>query len=652
MLTETELKTNTVIKDNAFLTTIADEIPSVDELSAEVLEEKAELEVKLKRLEMINKQLENKNKNFQEKKKELEEKAKELEAKKKELEQEVKSVKLQNKKQQVALSQQDALVQQQGPDGATYVLNKNSFLSVVGTPNPFRVLGAYPEIPESFYKPRYNITHFGLINEDDYCERVDMYNLLHPRNMFDEMNFFTDSSPLMTPRAKVMSKIGKIIMPHMLRSMPEPMYRSKLFQFNHKITSFYVNFDGFYRFHKIGQHFLCATQMFNHIPGHKSLVRKDEMINTLERYAKIFEGQPQCFNRSEVFPRAYRLHHKEECQEFFKLIRSRAYKESLATDPVQYLIKAGFGVHKSQGVFLLDEDKAKSLNLEYDYGKKCGTKRKSFLAQKYITNPLLLDKQNKFDFRIYMLIASTNPLIVYYHDGYMRVSLNSFDKSSKDRATHLTNTYLAEKKFAEARTENKTINGMTADELKDYHLWGMDDLLEYLLSTNKITDKNWLNNYLRPAFHKAIIHLVRMGSYTFLKESNVHELHGLDFMLDENLKLWFIECNPNPLLTGVKPELIVPMLKNMFTIQYSYYRSRMLRVLDLLYYLQQETLQQGTVDYAKWRAQYQAATRNRLEPRYKIKADNTWQLIMDENLLPSTAAYSDYVPQECIVDTN
>lgn len=441
-------------------------------------------------------------------------------------------------------------------------------------------------------------------------------------------------------------------MPQTYKAMPSMLYDHKLFPFNHKITSFFVNTDGFYRYHKMGQHFLCATQMYNHIPGHKSLVRKDEILNTLERYTKIFEGKPQCFNRNEIFPRSYRLHHKEECHAFFELINSQKYKQSLKAEPVQYLIKAGFGVHKSQGVFLLDDERANSLNDEYDFGSLCGKKTKSFLAQKYITNPLLLDRENKFDFRIYMLIASTNPLIVYYHDGYMRVSLNRFDKSSKDRATHLTNTYLAEQKFAEARKENKTINGMNADELKDYHLWGYEDLLEYLMSTKQVTDKNWLDNYLRPSFHKAIIHLVRMGSYTFWNQSNVHELHGLDFMLDEDLKLWFIECNPNPLLTGVKPELIIPMLRDMFAIQYAYYRSRMLRLLDVLYHMQQATQNGGDIDYSKWRANYQAATKNRLEPRYKIQASNSWELIMDENLLPSSDAYFGYIPQECVVDTN
>ena len=33
---------------------------------------------------------------------------------------------------------------------------------------------------------------------------------------------------------------------------------------------------------------------------------------------------------------------------------------------------------------------------------------------------------------MYMLIASVDPLIVYYHDGFLRVSLTVYDKNSND----------------------------------------------------------------------------------------------------------------------------------------------------------------------------------------------------------------------------
>jgi len=245
-----------------------------------------------------------------------------------------------------------------------------------------------------------------------------------------------------------------------------------------------------------------------------------------------------------------------------------------------------------------------------------------------------------------MLIASTNPLIVYYHDGYLRVSVNSFNKSSTERATHLTNTFLAEQVFAEVEKSNQTLNGMNADELKDYHLWDLEDLQNYLMETGKITDPNWLGNYLRPSFQKAYIHLIKISSEHFLQQSNVYELHGLDFMLDENLKLWFIESNPNPLLIGVKPELIARMLIDLFEIQYAYYRSRMQRVLKIVHEMQGKIVNREEVDVDKYREMYQEASKNRLEPGYHISATNTFLLTLDDSL-PGGEAYLGHLPAEC-----
>jgi len=79
---------------------------------------------------------------------------------------------------------------------------------------------------------------------------------------------------------------------------------------------------------------------------------------------------------------------------------------------------------------MFDEAKETEIRRIYQEGEKCGEVKKPLLAQYYIDNPLLLDKRNKFDFRIYMLVASVDPMIVYYHDGFLRVSLQSYDKNS------------------------------------------------------------------------------------------------------------------------------------------------------------------------------------------------------------------------------
>jgi len=518
--------------------------------------------------------------------------------------------------------------------------------------NPFFMLGAYPDITSKHVIPAYSVANYGIINDNDYCETADFHNIAHPENIFDTMNFMVDYG--MNGEEMVRHKFVKLYvndtMPEITNLMPMTIFNDRKYHLSPLINNFFTKRADIANFHKVGTHFACATQMMNHIPGHDAIWRKDYVVDSVNDYLEKFKSRPQCFNKETYFPFAYRFYNKDECVEFFDLINSDAYKESLKEEPMQFVIKIGFGAHRAKGVFLLDDNQTETLNTEYDYGKKCGTIKKSLVAQKYIANPLLLDLENKFDFRIYMLIASTNPLIVYYHDGFLRVSVTPYDKFSTDRSVHLTNTFVNKVKFKEAKDENKTINGMTEQELRDYHIWELERLQEYLYSSGKTDDPNWLDNYLRPAFKKAFIHMSRMGKDAFWNQSNVYEFFGLDFMLDEELNLWFIECNASPQFVETNPRslgFLTTMLKDMFEIQYAYYRSRMSRVLPIIERMQKELEKKEEVDINKYKAEFQIANKNYLEPQYQISQNNTFSLILDENL-PAEKAYFGFVAPECV----
>ena len=138
-----------------------------------------------------------------------------------------------------------------------------------------------------------------------------------------------------------------------------------------------------------------------------------------------------------------------------------------------------------------------------------------------------------------------------------------------------------------------------------------------------------------------------MSGHSFWKQSNVYALHGVDFMLDDQMNLWFIESNPSPLLTGTtKAYIYYDVLTSMFDIQFKYYRSRMKRVLDVINRMQLEVASNKPVDYSKWRLEYQEASKNRLEPEYSLNKNNTYTLVMDENL-PGEKAYFGHISAEC-----
>jgi len=181
-------------------------------------------------------------------------------------------------------------------------------------------------------------------------------------------------------------------------------------------------------------------------------------------------------------------------------------------------------------------------------------------------------------------------------------------------------------------------------------MWTFDRLNRYLYDSGKVKNKNWADNYLRKEFYKAFIHTARMSHHAFWQESNVYEMFGLDFMLDDKLNLWFIECNSSPQLIGtneLKTNFLVKMLNSLFEIQHGLYRSRMKRVLALIKRIQEESLGNGRIEYELYRNEYKDAVRNRFEEEYQPSEDNSFKLILDENL-SGPDRYFGHLADDCV----
>ena len=54
----------------------------------------------------------------------------------------------------------------------------------------------------------------------------------------------------------------------------------------------------------------------------------------------------------------------------------------------------------------------------------------SKVIQRYITNPLLVHGR-KVDLRAYLLVASTDPYIVLFRPGYVRLAMDQYDVKGK-----------------------------------------------------------------------------------------------------------------------------------------------------------------------------------------------------------------------------
>jgi hypothetical protein len=407
-------------------------------------------------------------------------------------------------------------------------------------------------------------------------------------------------------------------------------------------------------FQKLGQDFGCLTQGYNHIPGHASMSRKDMAAGLVTIYAKKYLEKPQCFNFDKFFPKTWLLHLENQCQEFFEQFNSKSYDEQKEKSGIVYIRKLGSGPHKGLGVQPVDEGEERTIRTQYQNGDLCGQVTRNVLIQMFIGNPLLLFG-HKFDFRMYMLVASTNPLIVYYHDGFLKLSLHKYDGKSKDKGAFISNTDFAKKLFEEAAS-GKKVDGMNETELRNFQTWTLERLKNYLWETKQISDPNWLDNYLRPEIQKAMIHLTRATSSHWYKSSTVYELMGLDFTLDSNLNLWFIEGNTKPALIAYSSDrarILSEMVTDMFEIVFGLIRSRVKRIVILMneisgeYNLPNPTIKQIKKSVMKHKYKFRLITRNYFEAEFAPSVSNSFKLIIDENQI-GKKRYANLIESECL----
>jgi len=501
-------------------------------------------------------------------------------------------------------------------------------------------LDVYEPVADSYHNnyTLYNKSFLGLIRNDDYCDNHRRYFAENSKLLFEHVNYYTDFNPTSIMRKNVISVAGKDLHPEIGIHMPQTLQNQSTINLKHEINVFYST-SHIQNHLRMGQHYSCLSQASNDIPGRDRLNRKDYIAAAVTDYTKQYEDRPHCFNYDKFFPETWVLQNVTQCKEFFDKFNGQEYQQAKEERKIVYISKIGAGSHRAEGVQPVDEQEEQRLRKLYQNGSLCGRVKNNLIVQHYIANPLLLHG-HKFDFRMYMVIASTNPVIAYYHDGFLRVSLHQYDVNSTDKGTLLTNTALSYSAFDLAK-RNGTFAGMTETELKNFQIWSFARLQDHLLERGLITDQNWLNNYLRPEFKKAMIHLIRLTQEPFLVQSSIYELFGVDFMLDDNLNLWFIEANSNPMLVGgseEKEKFVTQMLKDQLEIVVGLLRSRMKRVISYVNSLieEEEAWMLSSDDVyisglKSKKAKFAELIKNRFEPEFEPSSGNGFQKIIDEN---------------------
>jgi len=524
-------------------------------------------------------------------------------------------------------------------------------------------LDVFKPVDESYFIARdgasvkkYDKPYLGLTNDPQYCRKRREYFVNHPENVFQgKVHILMEASHASHLRKVILPMVGKDVQPYIGFHLPQEVRDDRVYDVDPAVNLFFT-IQALHLYKQIGEHFSCLSQVSNHIPGHIGATRKDFVAENAIAYAKRYVGREHCFNNDKFFPKTYILYQENDCKEFFSIINSPEYKQLKKEKNIVYIRKVGTGSHKGEGVQPVDDEEEAALRTRYGNGALCGTVWKNYIVQHFVDKPMLIEGR-KFDFRSFIFIASTNPLTVYYHDGVLRVSLMPYELETGDKKTLLTNIALNKEIYAELKSGG-LYKGMDEDAVKHAQQWSFERFFNYLLSKGIVKDPNWMDNYLRPEFKKAMIHFIRLAQHRFFQHHSVYGLWGIDFMLDEEMNLWFIEANAGPSLNGgysIDAEgFYIKMLVDHFEIVMGLLRSRMKRV---VFYVN-NIIKEGQVVQNKdgfvtiknlegKRREFEKLLRGYFEKEYEPSPSNGFSKIIDEKY-EGVDRYMGYLTEDCL----
>ncbi|XP_073098201.1 tubulin polyglutamylase TTLL5 isoform X3 [Manis javanica] len=282
---------------------------------------------------------------------------------------------------------------------------------------------------------------------------------------------------------------------------------------------------------------LSEAQKVNHFPRSYELTRKDRLYKNIIRMQhthgfKAFHILPQTF----LLPAEY----AEFCNSYSK-------------DRGPWIVKP-VASSRGRGVYLISNPNQISLE-------------ENILVSRYINNPLLID-DFKFDVRLYVLVTSYDPLVIYlYEEGLARFATVRYDQGTKNirnQFMHLTN-YSVNKKSGDYVSCDDP-------EVEDYgNKWSMSAMLRYLKQEGR--DTTALMAHVEDLIIKTIISAelaIATACKTFVPHrSSCFELYGFDVLIDSTLKPWLLEVNLSPSLACDAPldlKIKASMISDMFTV--------------------------------------------------------------------------------------
>eukprot|EP00792_Barthelona_sp_PAP020_P013859 TRINITY_DN93_c0_g1_i1.p1 TRINITY_DN93_c0_g1~~TRINITY_DN93_c0_g1_i1.p1 ORF type:complete len:693 (+),score=165.07 TRINITY_DN93_c0_g1_i1:50-2128(+) len=283
-------------------------------------------------------------------------------------------------------------------------------------------------------------------------------------------------------------------------------YMTSMNKFNLQILTHYISFND-----SLVSLTTNPYALINQVPGVVNLTQKD----LLGQNCQYFESK---YDTNKIVPLTWCL--PEELNACKRSI-SHDFKE----DSVFILKPRG----ASQGKGIVIFTKKDTLVYLQKFGKI--ESKENIVVSEYLAKPLLINNK-KFDFRLYVLVSSFDPLIIYlFDDGLIRLASNEYHAEDiQDVYSHLTNYSINKKSETEC-------------ELK----WYFEQFYEYIAQYH---DVDLLKRKIENLIVKTILACYEnlMNDNGTLATDKCYQLLGFDVLIDEDFYPWILEVNLNPSL--------------------------------------------------------------------------------------------------------
>jgi len=288
---------------------------------------------------------------------------------------------------------------------------------------------------------------------------------------------------------------------------------------------------------------LAPHQAINHLPNERALIDKNDLARGLQSRPDTLPGA--ALPLADFYPQTFCLETEAEVEQFRAVVNAEP-------KGVPWIMKPA-DLSQGRGIKIFDQPEAVTAWLDQHKARRRQDRKAStFIAQRYLTNPLLLSHR-KSEIRIYFLVLTLFPLrVLLCNEGTVRLNTLPFELGQWDNPLiHITNVY-----------QQKKHPDYDPDAVLK---WGFSDLEDHLVATGQ-AEPGFIAQQLRPKLKAILRHTLRAAQTVLTQpppQGSCFALLGADIILDAALNPWLTEVQKGPGLSlddAVKRAVLPAML--------------------------------------------------------------------------------------------